>query len=283
MNRREIKLTAKSRADQAGKPAKLLTLVTLITQAVLLGLQYAANELSAHIGSSSNYLSATVASGARSLLLSLAIGLVIQAVMQMIRAGYTLGALRIHRQEEVPMNTLLEGFYMPLRVILLEIMHTLLLIAWSYAFLLPISFLVSLGYGLFASSADLTAMLTDPTNAAVGLTIGVGVLTVLVMWIVSYRYRMIWFLLMDHPDASPWQLLRTSSAMTQGHRWELFLLDLSFLPWFLLCGLTLGILLIWKGPYFTAAYAGAYESMCEDLKARQQRAQELRQQYPPHS
>lgn len=78
-------------------------------------------------------------------------------------------------------------------------------------------------------------MLTDPTNAAVGLTIGVGVLTVLVMWIVSYRYRMIWFLLMDHPDASPWQLLRTSSAMTQGHRWELFLLDLSFLPWFLLC------------------------------------------------
>lgn len=116
LNRREIKLTAKSRAAQAGKPAKLLTLVTLISQAVLLGLQYAANELSAHIGSSSNYLSATVASGARSLLLSLAIGLVIQAVMQMIRAGYTLGALRIHRQEEVPMNTLLEGFYMPLRV-----------------------------------------------------------------------------------------------------------------------------------------------------------------------
>ena len=111
------------------------------------------------------------------------------------------------------MNTLLEGFYMPLRVILLEIMHTLLLIAWSYAFLIPISFLVSLGYGLLASSADLAAMLTDPTNAAVGLS----------------------------------------------------------------------ILLIWKGPYFAAAYAGAYESMCEDLKARQQRAQELRQQYPPHS
>lgn len=281
MNRREIKLTAKSRAAQAGKSAKLLTLVMLITQAVLVGLQYAANELTSRTGGSSNYLSDTVSAGARTLLISLAIGLLIQAVMQMISAGYTLGALRIHRQEEIPMNTLLEGFYMPLRVILLDIMKTLLLIAWSYAFLIPISFLVSMGYGFFASSADLAAMLSDPTNAAVGLTIGVGALTLLVMWIVSYRYRMVWFLLMDHPEASCWQLLRTSSAMTQGHRWELFLLDLSFLPWFLLCILTCGILFIWKGPYFSAAYAGAYEAMQEDLKAKQQRAQELRQQFPP--
>jgi uncharacterized membrane protein len=44
---------------------------------------------------------------------------------------------------------------------------------------------------------------------------------------------------------------------------QLFLLDLSFLPWLVLCACTGGILLIWKLPYIVTTYAHAYATLQE--------------------
>ena len=53
--------------------------------------------------------------------------------------------------------------------------------------------------------------------------------------------------------------------MTDGHKWEIFVFELSFLGWELLSCLTLGILdLVYVGPYRETAMAGLYLELREN-------------------
>ena len=76
--------------------------------------------------------------------------------------------------------------------------------------------------------------------------------------VASYRYRMAYYILLDHPEYGCLQCIRESKSMMYGHKAELFVLDLSFIGWYLLCALTFGILLIWRMPYFEVTYANFY-------------------------
>ena len=50
--------------------------------------------------------------------------------------------------------------------------------------------------------------------------------------------------------------------MTHGHKMDIFLLQLSFIGWFILSGFTFGILaLVYVVPYFNAAMALTYEQL----------------------
>ena len=55
--------------------------------------------------------------------------------------------------------------------------------------------------------------------------------------IAAYRYRMAFYILMDHPELSPLECIRRSKALMFGHKMELFILDLSFLGWNILFSL----------------------------------------------
>lgn len=272
MNRREIKLTAHAAANQAGKAAKLATLVLLLCRLGLYGLQYLSDFL-INLTPTGSHISDALAAGARNLVLTILAALVIGVVSQLLFAGYGRVALNIHRREPVSIHTLLDGFQIPLRVIALDVLRALLLIAWSYAIALPVSFLLAVPMSAF------TASLSDESLRMLSFVF-ILAWAVIIMLLVSYRYRGALFLLLDHPELSPWQCLRTASAMTRGHRMELFLLDLSLLPWMLLCALTAGILLIWKMPYFAAIYAGAYEELDRQYRDKLKRIRELRQQFP---
>ena len=78
--------------------------------------------------------------------------------------------------------------------------------------------------------------------------------------VAGYRYRFALYNLCENPQLSPSEALRMSKAQTRGHKWELFVLDLSFLGWNLLCGLTLGILSIWIMPYIQQTDIGYFEA-----------------------
>ena len=54
---------------------------------------------------------------------------------------------------------------------------------------------------------------------------------------------------------------KVSEKMMDGHKWEYFVFQLSFIGWYLLCGLTLGILYIWVLPYVTVANTMWYEEL----------------------
>ena len=272
MNRREIKITAKEAAKQAGKAAKLVTLVYLLCQLGLNGLQLLTNFLTSRT-SGGGSISDALAADARNKAIVYIIMVIVGLVGVLLSIGYTRISLQVHRREPVRMDSLLEGFQIPGRVIGLRLLRALLMLMWTYAILIPAIILLSIPI------TPLDRMTESDTWFVVYMVV-LLIVAVAVSTAVSYRYWGATFILLDHPDYTVRECIRAATEMTRGHRMELFLLDLSLLPWNLLCILTAGILYIWKMPYIAAVYAGAYEELDRQYQQKKERARELRQQFP---
>lgn len=80
----------------------------------------------------------------------------------------------------------------------------------------------------------------------------------------GYSYAMTPYIMHDNPDMGADNCIEKSMKMMSGYKWKLFLLDLSFIGWALLCLLTLGIGFLWLTPYMECSHAKFYE----DLKSR---------------
>lgn len=65
--------------------------------------------------------------------------------------------------------------------------------------------------------------------------------------IASYRYRMALYIMIDNPQMSALDCIRASKQMMDGRKGELFVLDLSFLGWYLLA--MIPFVTIWVTPY----------------------------------
>ncbi len=81
--------------------------------------------------------------------------------------------------------------------------------------------------------------------------------------IAAYRYRMSLYLLLDHPEMGVMECLRTSKQMMKGHKWECFVLDLSFIGWRLLSELPLigYFVSLWVTPYVNTTYVLYYMAL----------------------
>jgi len=76
--------------------------------------------------------------------------------------------------------------------------------------------------------------------------------------VASYRYAMAPFIMAENPGMTASQAIDASKELMDGHKAELFFLDLSFLGWMLLNVFTLGIGSFWLNPYMNAARAAFY-------------------------
>ncbi len=74
----------------------------------------------------------------------------------------------------------------------------------------------------------------------------------------TYAYSMVPYLLADDPTLSPSKALEISDAMTNGHKWEMFILDLSFILWNMLNFVTFGLAQYFVEPYKMATWAQLY-------------------------
>ena len=79
--------------------------------------------------------------------------------------------------------------------------------------------------------------------------------------IFAYAYKMVPYLLQDYPDLTPKEALKLSREMMRGSKWDLFVLDLSFIGWIVLGVLSMGILLFWITPYIATAEAEFYNDL----------------------
>ena len=71
-----------------------------------------------------------------------------------------------------------------------------------------------------------------------------------------YSYYMVPYILAENPDISSKDAINLSKAMMNGHKWELFVINLSFIGWDILSVLTLGLLDV----FFTNAYKSSVYS-----------------------
>ncbi|MDR3148606.1 MAG: DUF975 family protein [Oscillospiraceae bacterium] len=77
--------------------------------------------------------------------------------------------------------------------------------------------------------------------------------------IAAYRYRLAIYLAIDHPDWDIMQCINESKRLMYGHKGKAFVLDLSFIGWGILTGMTWGILGIWTAPYIGITNVRFYE------------------------
>lgn len=82
----------------------------------------------------------------------------------------------------------------------------------------------------------------------------------------AYSYSMSWFVLADRPDLTANEARKRSMYLMKGHKWRLFCLDFSFIGWYLLSILTLGILSFWVMPYHLTARAEFYQELLREEK-----------------
>ena len=73
--------------------------------------------------------------------------------------------------------------------------------------------------------------------------------------IAAISYAMAPYILAEHPEIKASDAIKMSKDMMKGHKGEYFVLQLSFIGWYLLCILTLGIGFIFLSPYVSAATA----------------------------
>ena len=159
--------------------------------------------------------------------------------------GYTAYALGLARRTGPGYRTLLEGFAHLGKALLVSFLTGLFTTLWGLAATLP--GVVVIIIGALADSYGLVFL---------------GVLLVLcgavVELIVSYRYRLATYFLLDNPDMGALASITASKQAMRGHKGELFVMDLSFLGWWVLSAFTLGILSLWVSPYCWASEANFY-------------------------
>lgn len=132
--------------------------------------------------------------------------------------------------------------------------------------ILPI---IGIVVGILLMSGSLVSFTAE---AIIGSS-GKGSLVLLVVGIVVYIASLIWMavasllysltsnIAYDNPDMTALEVVNESARMMKGNRWKIFLLELSFIGWAILCVFTLGIGYLWLVPYMQVALVCFYEHL----------------------
>ena len=79
--------------------------------------------------------------------------------------------------------------------------------------------------------------------------------------IIGLGFSMTFFIMADDPNISGIDALKMSWNMMQGHKWDLFCLQLRFIGWILLAIITCGIGFLWLYPYMLTATLNFYRQL----------------------
>ncbi len=77
----------------------------------------------------------------------------------------------------------------------------------------------------------------------------------------AMSYSMSFYILAENPDMTAQEALNESKAIMEGHKMDLFVLYLSFIPWCLLGSITLGIAYIYVTPYMSLTVTNFYHKI----------------------
>lgn len=85
--------------------------------------------------------------------------------------------------------------------------------------------------------------------------------------VAAYRYAMTPYILTDHPELTTSEAIERSKRMMDGHKGELFVLDLTFIGWQILAMVCLNLGFLFVNPYQSAARAAFYRELLTLEKA----------------
>ena len=252
-----LKVKAANRLESGKDPKKVI----LVYSAVVALSALAVNVVQFILDSQISKTGGLQNIGTRSVLstLSSVLPLVQTLVLMCLGLGYTAAVLRLVRRQyasEKALKAGFERFWLLLRTRLLQaliyggIAFLLSYVAMAIFMLSPFSDrLSSLALSLSAAGAitpeallNNTALLASAYEALMPMMVIYCILLVIVIWAVSYRFRLVDYLLIDQPQLGALSALRTSRQKMKGHIKELFKLDISFWWYYLLRALSAGLI-----------------------------------------
>lgn len=77
----------------------------------------------------------------------------------------------------------------------------------------------------------------------------------------AFSYSMSMYILADNPQMTSLEAINESKRIMHGHKMDLFVLYLSFIPWYLLVMITFGIAGIYVAPYMYMTITNFYKSI----------------------
>ena len=80
----------------------------------------------------------------------------------------------------------------------------------------------------------------------------------------AFAYSQTNFLVAEFSSLSVPEAITISKKITRGYKWNLFVLELSFIGLYLLCCLTLGIAYFWIAPYINMTRTNAYHAILKN-------------------
>lgn len=160
--------------------------------------------------------------------------------------------LKIARKEPATIGDAFSGF----RHMGPFICTTLWTMLWSMIWMMPFSVLYGVGIALFVFG----------TVEGVSALVAIGVV-LLILSLAAYvyaitrvfLYTMSTYVIWDDPSAGARNALNESKRLMKGHRWEYFVLCLSFILWDLLSMVTCSIAELYVLPYKSVTYAAYYD------------------------
>lgn len=167
----------------------------------------------------------------------------VQIMIWELAVGLSLYTLRVWRREKAGCGDLFDSFGVFFRSIWIQILPAFFIGLWGLIYVLPVSTFIML------------------TGNAWWVLIGAPLLAPTVM--ATYAYQQSVYLMLDNPGLSCLQCVRLSREIMRGHKWEAFVLELSFLGWLLLCLIPVAgwILFLWVAAYMRVTNAGFYEKL----------------------
>lgn len=81
--------------------------------------------------------------------------------------------------------------------------------------------------------------------------------------IAAFSYSFVYYVMLDNEEMSAMKVIKESKRILKGHKFDLFVLQLSFIGWSILGIFTLGILYFWLIPYMSVTTCNFYNNIKE--------------------
>lgn len=241
--RAELKFRAKQKLRGNWKPALAITLLFLVAVSIFAGSEYATapneNELM--------FLNASSVVGLLGLSMGISFiaGLLIDGILAFCYTAWFVKLANSAEGTTLTFSDFVENFSEAIRAMLAYLWQSLWSFLWS---LLVVPGYIVLAVGAFQESIAIILL------GIVVMLIGLVAAIIRVL-----RYTFIFYVLADgQGKIGVRQALRHSITMTEGYVGAIFVLALSFIPWFLLAIPTIGLILFYLVPYMAATYAMVY-------------------------
>ena len=241
IDRRELKLRARQAMRESRPGAMRVTLVYLllaagISAAVGLLIPSPLTTYTVYTAMGADPETAVVLALGQAGGISFFLNILLTLLTMVLSFGYSAWALGRSRGEELGYRELFHGFRMAGRVIGMRLWVLVLTFLWGLAVAIPAALLIGalLLVGV-SGGADGAVYLSDGAAiAVVVLVLVIYLAAVVLLAIITLRYAMSDYALLDAPEAGAFAAVRRSRELMRGRKRAYFVLLLSFLGWFLL-------------------------------------------------